>query len=163
MDETTPPTGPRLATGGRLPEMALPAAEGGGRLPLNPPGRLTPVLAAVHGAACEECRAWLHRLAAAADELREWDGRVLVIVPGEVDGAARIAADLPFAVAADAEGAFAARTGIGGAGVVIADPWGEVFHVACAGAGHDLPGADEVVEWVRYLAVQCPECQGEAL
>ena len=25
-----------------------------------------------------------------------------------------------------------------------------------------LPGPDELIEWLRYVQMQCPECQGEA-
>jgi hypothetical protein len=123
---------------------------------LRPPGRLNPVVAALHGAGCEACRAWLDRLATAADELREWDAHVVVIAPAEIPEA-------PFPMALDADGVFAARTGLCGAALVIADQWGEVAHVAGGGEGHGLSEPAEIVEWVRYLATQCPECQGEAL
>ena len=43
---------------------------------------------------------------------------------------------------------------------MIADEWGEVYSVADAGAGHRFPGAPEIIEWVRFLAIQCPECEG---
>src|SRR5690606_28775006 len=32
-----------------------------------------------------------------------------------------------------------------------------------AGDDHRFLPPEELVEWARYLAVQCPECQGEAL
>ena len=38
--------------------------------------------------------------------------------------------------------------------------WGEVFFVADAGLGHDLPGSGEMEDWIRFLAIQCPECEG---
>lgn len=46
-------------------------------------------------------------------------------------------------------------------GVVVADRWGEVAHVASESQAGQLPLADEIVEWVTYLQHQCPECQGE--
>ena len=44
--------------------------------------------------------------------------------------------------------------------VVILDEWGEVFFVADAEAGHDLPTSAEIADWIRFLAIQCPECEG---
>ena len=46
-------------------------------------------------------------------------------------------------------------------GMAIADRWGEIYAVFDASAP-DLPGADDVVEWLRYIHHECPECQGEA-
>ena len=149
----------KLAPGAGLPDLALPSAPGDNAVPLRPGGRLNPVVVALHGGGCEECRAYLRDLAAVASDLREWDAHVVVIAR-DAEG---VDPDLPYPVVVDAEGAFAARTGISGAAVVIADQWGEVAHVAEAGEGHDLPDAKEIVEWVRYLAIQCPECQGEVL
>jgi hypothetical protein len=152
-------TATKLAAGGRLPDLALPTVGGASTVPLKPGGRRNPILVAVHGGGCGECGAYLHHLAEAAAELSEWDAHAVVIVPD----AAAPAPDLPFPVVLDAERRFAARTGLKGAAVVIADQWGEVAHVADAGAGHALPAAPELVEWVRYLAMRCPECEGEAL
>jgi hypothetical protein len=30
-------------------------------------------------------------------------------------------------------------------------------------APHDLPSLAEIIDWLRYLTIQCPECQDEAL
>ena len=46
-------------------------------------------------------------------------------------------------------------------GVVVADRWGEVYYVQAAAQASELPSADELIAWVRYVQVQCPECQGE--
>jgi hypothetical protein len=46
-------------------------------------------------------------------------------------------------------------------GVIVGDRWGEVYNVQAAARAADLPPADELSEWVRYVQVQCPECQGE--
>jgi hypothetical protein len=47
-------------------------------------------------------------------------------------------------------------------GVVIADRWGEIYFVAEAETIAALPPAADLVEWLDYVQVQCPECQGEA-
>ena len=143
--------GTKLAPGGRLPDLSLPSATGGGAVRLKPGGRRNPVVVTVHDGGCEHCRAYLGQLAASIAELREGDAH-LVAITGQADEAAALASHLPFPVAVDPERAFAARTGLGGAAVVIADQWGEVAHVAEAGAGHDLPSA-------RALAPGCrPTC-----
>ena len=51
--------------------------------------------------------------------------------------------------------------GIPAPAVVVADRWGEVYHVTSANRASELPGPDEVMEWVRYVRNECPECQGE--
>lgn len=51
--------------------------------------------------------------------------------------------------------------GIPAPGVVVADRWGEVYYVASATRASGLPGPDELLEWVRYVRNECPECQGE--
>ena len=148
----------------RLPDVKLPAAPGGSPTPLRPIGRISPVLVLVDDAECDACRAWLHRLGAASADIAEWDGRVIVVVPASPDRA-RIAGDAAkhFSVLADPDQALVARLGISAPAVVIADQYGEIHHAAPGGDGHDLPEPAEVIGWLRYLAVQCPECQGEAL
>jgi len=149
----------------RLPDVKLPSAPGGSPMPLRPPGRVSPVLVLVDGVECEPCRAWLGRLAAASADIGEWDGCVVVVVPASPDRAIRIADDAAkhFTVLADPDHAVAARLGISAPALVIADQYGEIHHAAPAGGAHVFPDPADVVDWLRYLAVQCPECQGEAL
>lgn len=52
--------------------------------------------------------------------------------------------------------------GVPSPGVVVADRWGEVYFVAGGASVQDLPSHDEVLEWLRYVQHECPECQGEA-
>jgi hypothetical protein len=47
-------------------------------------------------------------------------------------------------------------------GVVIADRWGEIRFVRAAPAVADLPRAGELMELLRGIEHECPECQGEA-
>jgi hypothetical protein len=51
--------------------------------------------------------------------------------------------------------------GIPSPGVVVADRWGEVYYVSNSNRASELPGPDELLEWVRYVRNECPECQGE--
>jgi hypothetical protein len=52
--------------------------------------------------------------------------------------------------------------GVPAPGVVVADRWGEIHHVTHAARVEDLPSLHELVEWLRYVQSQCPECEGEA-
>jgi hypothetical protein len=52
--------------------------------------------------------------------------------------------------------------GIHSPGVVVADRWGEIAHVATASQVDDLTSPEELLDWVDYLDRRCPECEGEA-
>ena len=147
----------------RLPDLRLPSVPAGSPVPLVPPGgRGVPIIVAVDDAECDACRAYARALAAAEAELREWDARVLIVVGGSVDQAARFAEGLPFTVVADEARKLWTRMGMEGAAVIVSDPWGEVRYRQVAGAAHDLPSPAELVDWARFVAIQCPECEGEA-
>lgn len=163
MEETT--DRPSLIRGERLPDLRLSATDGGTVPLVAPGGRQVSVLVAVDGAECEACRGYLRALAEVHAEIRAWDGRVLAVVPGGVDEAARLAEAVhpPFPVLADPERRLWQRLGSQGAAVLVADPWGEVRFRHEAGAAHDSPAPGELVDWARFVAIQCPECEGEAL
>jgi hypothetical protein len=44
--------------------------------------------------------------------------------------------------------------------VVIADRWGEILHIEAPVAGDvsTLPNVEELLSWVRFARIQCPEC-----
>ena len=157
---------PRLVQGERLPDLRLADARTGATVPLVAPGgRQVPVVVVMDGAECDACRVYLRRLADAAAELRVWDGRVLAVVPGEAEEAARVADGLhpPFPVLADPERRLQRFLRSEGAAVLVADPWGEVRFRHVADPAHDLPEPAELVDWARFVAIQCPECEGESL
>jgi hypothetical protein len=52
-------------------------------------------------------------------------------------------------------------SGVPRPGVVIADRWGEIYFVAGSPSVDGLPSADALLEWLRYIQNECPECQGE--
>jgi hypothetical protein len=115
-------------------------------------------LVTLHSASCPECQHYVGDLVSGLDRLAEWGGRLAVVVPGQVGKAhelAKISVDA-MQVLGDSEGKLAT----GRAMVVIADEWGEVYFVADAGAGHTLPIPAEIENWIRFLAIQCPECEG---
>lgn len=109
----------------------------GSRLPpsLRAPGRNATVLLTLHDQACKACSNYVALLEKHADEMSEWDGRV--------KSARDVATENP--------------------AVTIADQWGEIAVTESAGEGHTFIEPAEVVEWLRFLAMKCPECEGEAL
>jgi hypothetical protein len=51
--------------------------------------------------------------------------------------------------------------GIPSPGVVVADRWGEVYYVQEADLASRLPSPNELMDWLRFVRSECPECQGE--
>jgi hypothetical protein len=109
----------------------------GNRLPhgLRGAGREAVVVLNLHIRDCEACSAYTTRLAHTAAEIAEWDGRVIELRDVDTEAPA----------------------------VIIADQWGEIGVAESAGDAHHFMEPSEVVTWLRYLAMKCPECEGEAL
>ncbi|MGH9456388.1 MAG: hypothetical protein ACRD2J_01960 [Thermoanaerobaculia bacterium] len=108
--------------------------------PLRAAGGKRPVLVFLHGPECEACRAYAARLD-----------------PGRFateGGALRIIEDDDRRLARD--------TRVEPPAVVVADEWGEIHSRSPAGEAHDFPAPEALLEWLEYLAVRCPECEGEA-
>ncbi|HEY0591633.1 MAG TPA: hypothetical protein VGE86_05230 [Thermoanaerobaculia bacterium] len=132
-----------------LPDVTLPDSGGAARR-VRARGDRSVLLALVHGG-CEECRAWVAKLADEGAEIMAWRGEVKVVAP-------RVA-EYPFPVLLDADARLAALVGVAVPAVVIADQWGAIHE---ATEGHEFIPIESVVEWIRYLATECPECEGEA-
>jgi hypothetical protein len=92
---------------------------------------------------------------------------VLVCVPGSapddryvVELTARVPdfreRDTEFVITQDAV------AGVSPRGMLIADKWGEIVHVAACPEPAGLPDAAELLEWAEYVQRRCPECEGEA-
>lgn len=150
-----------LRPGQRLPRLALPAAPDGSRVALRDPARGAPVVAILRPD--EDGVALLERLARAVEPLRVWAGRPLAIVPATLEEATALVGrvdGVPFPVLADVDGDVLRRLGVqsGRTALIIADRWGVVYYSVEADTAAELPDDAEVVEWVRYLATQCPEC-----
>ena len=44
---------------------------------------------------------------------------------------------------------------------LVADRWGEIFFVRSGQSVHDRPPARELAEWLHWVRMKCPECEGE--
>lgn len=160
--------------GDRIPDTRLPAVEEEGVTPIRGGARESVVLVFPHGGGCAECRAYVERLTRAHEGFRRWDARLTVVLPDD----AKAGPDAGGGAKAGPDGGGGAWSGLdhvslvrdeedalhagldeeGGAGVLVADRWGAVYEVVRVGAGHGLPTAHELVEWLRFIATQCPEC-----
>ena len=47
-------------------------------------------------------------------------------------------------------------------GAVVADRWGEIIFAARANGDDEPADPGELVDWLQFVASQCPECEGEA-
>ena len=149
---------PGIRVGGRLPKLRLPRAGTGG-------DAVRPVLVALHDPGCDACRAYLGTLARERSRFDPWDGTVYALADVDAAGLQEELGDA-VAVLVDADRAVLDRLG-GTAGpvTVVADRYGQVFHIEAAdraagdgaAAGHPLLEPRELEEWLKYLATQCPE------
>jgi hypothetical protein len=148
----------------RLPDITLVDAIDGTGRKVRATGRWATVLLILHGEECQPCRALTAALAERRHELEEWEARVRIVVtadssaPGRSEGVGAGAFD----VLLDPERRLTSRLGLAGPAVVIADRWGVIRSADPAPENHALPSPDEIVGWVRFLAIECPECEGEA-
>jgi hypothetical protein len=146
----------------RLPELRLPSLPDGAPLRLRASARRSPLLLLVDDVDCAECAALVRRLEAEAEALRDWDARVLIVVPEPLAEAGRFPSAGIFPVLSDAESRLATALSVRAPALVIADQWGEVYVREEAGEGHAFLALPDILDWLRYLDIQCPECQGEA-
>ena len=100
-----------------------------------------------------------------------WQRRNLVMVRLPVEASAerdeyvaRLRDTIPKFAAHEAECVITVDTvsGVPGPAVVIADRWGEIVFVQPGRSIADLPDVTDILEWLRFVQYQCPECQGEA-
>jgi len=128
----------------------------GAAVPLRS-GRGPRAIFVAHSSDCAGCRAYIAQLAEHQPAIAEWGGRVSVVVYEPTSHAALLhdCATADNQVLADPDREFDTEP----AAVVIADEWGEVYFAVAAVVDHALPAMREVIEWVRYIAIQCPECE----
>jgi hypothetical protein len=147
----------------RLPDLRLAGGPGGAPTPVRARGRRSPVLVLVHPSPCADCAKFVAELETSGESLLEWDGHPVVVAPEPWDDARDTWKSGGLPLLADPEERLAAALGVRAPAVLVADQWGEVHEAREAGEEHHFPTIGEIVSTLSYLAVRCPECQGEAL
>ncbi len=160
LSRATTDAGGGPGVGDRLPPLTLPRAEDGAPVVWRAPRRGAPVV--VFLATRDAGRAYLRDLAAAEPEFRVWYGRPIVVLPTGLELRSVVPADAAdtLTVVSDPGGEAHRRCGVGegSAALFVADRWGQIYLAARTGDETELPPTDEIEEWLRYLATQCPEC-----
>jgi hypothetical protein len=147
--DTTPAM--HFEVGGRLPALSAPD----GRHIWRPQyTRSNMVLAVLHGSGCEICAAYAGVLAAERPSFHAWDGRLVLALPAGDPGAGPRGAG---AAAAPPPAATVPDTFGGAPRIIIADRFGQIYHLEDAGPAHALPEPRALEEWLRFIATQCPE------
>ncbi|MDX1675025.1 MAG: hypothetical protein R3314_09545 [Longimicrobiales bacterium] len=151
-----------IQVGDRLPKLRLPrAGEQKAVRPLRGSHRDAVVVVALHDPGCDRCRDYLQALVGAASDFRTWDGSTRAVTDAGA-GAAGLQEELGdrVDVLVDADRALLDRVAPGAGPVtLVADRYGQVFHIAAPGDGDPHPAMEprELEEWLKYLATQCPE------
>ena len=91
---------------------------------------------------------------------------ILVLLPAEAafaDYAARLEQTLRPALPADTTLVIShdALADLPAPAILVADKWGEIHYVHAGSTLAEMPDADALLEWLTFVRVQCPECQGE--
>ena len=119
------------------------------------------ILVLFHTETCAACSEYLDKLSQENAELAEWDAEIAMVAPvAKADAAIEHAT---VRVLYDPEQSVAKAAGIDAPGVVIVDQWSDISDIYAAGKNHEFPAVADVIASVRYLATQCPECEGETL
>lgn len=98
-------------------------------------------------------------IATADLDINRHDGHVIAVLPGASPAALR----WPFDVVADPDGTVHRKFASGDNGeprlsVFITDRWGEVVFACRTGRGDPTPVAADLLDWLRFVDQQCPEC-----
>lgn len=132
-------------------------------------GRRQVALFLGHGADCLACFGYARQLARRREAFAEADGLPLIIVAGDTAAAAgwRHGIDDAVTILADPDGgwkgAVATHVGAtaGDAILLLLDRFGAPRAGSMAAEAGGLIDPSEAVEWLRFLALECPECSGE--
>ncbi len=143
----------------RLRDFRLPGADGREVRTTDFRQRRNLVVVFHHGGGCPICVDYLDNLADHVSDLAGEEAVALAV--GAEDEAATRALwerlDRRLTCLADPSGNAAGAERLGIPAVIVADRFGQVWAAWSGGASHALPGPDDVVEWLRFVEMQCPE------
>ena len=108
----------------------------------------------------------LTEIAANYAQFREQQAEVLAILQCDRERAVQIAhqTGLPFPILVDEDGRIHRSAGaVDGSGhpavaIYITDAFGEVFALYRTAVGQTMPSVQEIVKWLSFINMQCPEC-----
>jgi peroxiredoxin len=108
----------------------------------------------------------LAEIAADHNRFQDEQTQVLAIMQCTQERAARIRqeANLPFPLLVDEDGrthrsaGAADKSGHPAIAIYVTDRFGEVFAVYRAAEGQTMPSAQEIIKWLTFINIQCPEC-----
>jgi peroxiredoxin len=108
----------------------------------------------------------LTEIAANYAQFREEQAEVLAVLQCDRERAARIAhqTGLPFPLLVDEDGRIHHSAGAEdgyshpAAAIYVIDLFGEVFAVYRTAEGQTMPSVREIVKWLSFINMQCPEC-----
>lgn len=114
----------------------------------------------IHDTDCHACVAYAESVFAERSELDIWDADIALVpaVANQQRGAGS-----SIRVYSDPQQRLANAARVQAPALIVVDQWGDITDVFAAGDGHAFPAVADVITAARYLATQCPECEGEAL
>jgi hypothetical protein len=145
----------RLGKGDRVSPASLKTCDERGH---SDPGRWRGprVLVAMHEFDCDECTRYVKSVASHREVFATWGGELAVVVPACSGASTASLAELGVAVLRDPDRVLLT----GQLAVIVADEWGEIHFASEAEDAHGAISPAELLEWVKFVAIQCPECEG---
>ena len=143
------------------------ALAGGGELSLEAwRGRHAAAVLFAHDAACLACHGYAKQLARQAGPMQDADALPLIVVRDTPEAARHWAQELPEGtwLLADPVGAWAQSlrpmlgADPGGVLLLVLDRYAAPRVVSAAAEAGGLAGPAEATDWLRFLALECPEC-----
>jgi hypothetical protein len=99
----------------------------------------------------------LQSLSEKSEEVQRQETRVIVVV-GSEQLPTVLALSPALVTAVDDSGVMLDVAAVIGTTIYITDKFREVFHVYRVGEGEMLPTAKDILSWVEFVEMQCPEC-----
>ncbi len=112
-----------------------------------------------HPGACAGCSSHARDLVALRAHLSRWDGDLWLV--GDTADDVMPEADDVIRVTGDTDHLLRQRCGLSAddARVAVADRWGQIWQTAVADDRHTLVAPADVLETIKFIAIQCPECE----
>lgn len=145
-----------IGIGDTVPTSSVKAADGSVILLRSSPHRAV-VLMYPHTGECPQCTAYLQQLNDHAAAFSRWTALPIVVVDDHRHGD-HLSSTISFPVVVD--DALRHRFAISGdhAAVLVVDRHGQIWEQFSSGDHAELPDPDRLTEDVKFIAIQCPEC-----